>query len=85
MNLKIDVPLVLLCPAWKRWGTTTAVTPNTLILHSPTDEVIPSADSQELLRNSSRPESALITKAGVTKLQRALPHCKIGVGRDAEQ
>ena len=20
MNLKIDVPLVLLCPAWKRWG-----------------------------------------------------------------
>jgi hypothetical protein len=21
MSLKIDVPLVLLCPAWKRWGT----------------------------------------------------------------
>jgi hypothetical protein len=25
MNLIIDVPLVLLCPAWKRWGTATTV------------------------------------------------------------
>jgi pimeloyl-ACP methyl ester carboxylesterase len=34
MNLKIDVPLVLLCPAWKRWGTATTVKPGTAILHS---------------------------------------------------
>ena len=53
-------PLVLLCPAWKRWGTATTVKPGTVILHSPADETIPFADSQELLRNSGLPESALI-------------------------
>lgn len=55
-----DTPLVLLCPAWKRWGTATKVKPNTVILHSPADETIPFADSHELLRNSGLPESALI-------------------------
>ena len=55
-----NTPLVLLCPAWKRWGATTTVKPNTVILHSPADETIPFADSQELLRNSGLPESALI-------------------------
>lgn len=53
-------PLVLLCPAWKRWGTAKKVKAGTIILHSPTDETIPFADSQELLRNSGLPESALI-------------------------
>jgi hypothetical protein len=53
-------PLVLMCPAWKRWGTATRVKPGTVILHSPADEVVPLADSQELLRNSGLPESALI-------------------------
>ncbi len=52
-------PLVLLCPAWKRWGTATTVKPGTVILHSPGDETVPFADSQELLRNSGLPESAL--------------------------
>lgn len=60
MNLKIDVPLVLLCPAWKRWGAATTVKPGTVILHSRADEVIPFADSRELLGNSGLPESALI-------------------------
>ncbi len=60
MNIKIDVPLVLLCPAWKRWGTVTTVKPGTVILHSRADDVIPFADSQELLRNSGLLESALI-------------------------
>jgi len=55
-----DTPLVLLCPAWKRWGTATAVKTNTIILHAPADETIPFADSQELLRNSGLPPSALI-------------------------
>lgn len=55
-----DTPLVLLCPAWKRWGAATTVKRNTLILHSPADETIPFADSQELLRNSGLPESGLI-------------------------
>ena len=60
MNQKIDVPLVLLCPAWKRWGAATTVKPGTVILHSQADETIPFADSQELLRNSGIPDSALI-------------------------
>ena len=55
-----NCPLVLLCPAWKRWGVAQTVTPNTVILHSKTDETIPIADSQELIRNSGLPESALI-------------------------
>jgi hypothetical protein len=53
-------PLVLLCPAWKYWGTATTVKPGTVILHSPADEMVPLADSQELLRNSGLPESTRI-------------------------
>jgi len=55
-----NTPLVLLCPAWKRWGTAQTVKPNTVILHSETDETIPISDSQELICNSGLPESALI-------------------------
>lgn len=44
--------LVLLCPAWKKWGTTRTVKPGTVILHSRADEVIPFADSEELAQNS---------------------------------
>ncbi len=36
-----STPLVLLCPAWKRWGTAKTVKPGTIILHSKTDEVVP--------------------------------------------
>jgi len=43
-----DTPLVLLCPAWKTWGTATTVKPNTVILHSRADETVPFADSEEL-------------------------------------
>jgi hypothetical protein len=52
--------LVLLCPAWKRWGTAGTVKPGTVILHSEADGVIPIADSRELVRISGLPESALI-------------------------
>ncbi len=55
-----DKPLVLLCPAWKKWGAATTVNPNTIILHSRADDVVPFADSEELVRNSGLPESALI-------------------------
>jgi hypothetical protein len=62
MNLSAgSIPLVLLCPAWKRWGQATSVKPGTLILHARTDEVIPYMDTLELLRNSGLPESSLIT------------------------
>ena len=55
-----DTPLVLLCPAWKTWGTATTVKPNTIILHSRADETVPFADSEELVRNSSLPSGSLI-------------------------
>jgi len=47
-----DAKLVLLCPAWKNWGTAESVRPDAVILHSRGDEVIPFADSEELARNS---------------------------------
>ena len=52
--------LVLICPAWKKWGSARTVKPGTRILHSRADDVVPFGDSMELLANSSLPESALI-------------------------
>jgi alpha-beta hydrolase superfamily lysophospholipase len=52
--------LVLLCPAWKKWGTAKTVKSGTVILHSRADDVVPFADSEELVRNSRMPLSALI-------------------------
>jgi hypothetical protein len=46
-----DAKLVLLCPAWKKWGMAMTVKPGTVILHSRADDVIPFADSEELARN----------------------------------
>jgi pimeloyl-ACP methyl ester carboxylesterase len=61
MNLKSgDTPLVLLCPAWKRWGTVKHLKANSTILHSRSDDVIPFADSEELVRISDLPPEALI-------------------------
>jgi hypothetical protein len=44
--------VVLLCPAWKKFGTIKKVKPGTVILHSRADDVVPFADSEELVRNS---------------------------------
>jgi hypothetical protein len=55
-----DARLVLLCPAWKRHGTATAVKPDARILHSRADDVIPFADSEELVKNCGLPAKALI-------------------------
>ena len=52
--------LVLICPAWKKWGTAEWVKPGTQILHSRADDVVPFADSIELLSKSGLPESAMI-------------------------
>jgi alpha/beta superfamily hydrolase len=61
MNLKSGAArLVLLCPAWKKWGAAKAVKPGTQILHSRADDVVPFGNSLELLLNSGLPESALI-------------------------
>ncbi len=55
-----DARLVLLCPAWKKWGTVRTVKPGTVILHSRADDVVPFALSEELVRNSGLPASVLI-------------------------
>jgi hypothetical protein len=44
--------LVLLCPAWKKFGTVRKVKSGTVILHSRADDVVPFADSEELAKNS---------------------------------
>jgi hypothetical protein len=54
------VPLVLLCPAWKRWGSVQVAKRNTTVLHSRNDEVIPFTDSEELIERSGLPRTALI-------------------------
>jgi hypothetical protein len=61
MNLDSgDSPFVLMCPAWKRWGTATTTKPASTILHSRQDEVIPFSHSVELIANSDLPSTALI-------------------------
>jgi hypothetical protein len=53
MNIQSgDARLVLLCPAWKKWGAVTKVNPGAVILHSRADDVVPFADSEELARSS---------------------------------
>jgi hypothetical protein len=52
--------LVLICPAWKKWGKAQSVKPGTQILHSRADDVVPFADSVALISMSGLPESALI-------------------------
>jgi hypothetical protein len=61
LNLRTGAtPLVLLCPAWKKWGVAKTIKPNAVILHSREDEVIPFSDSVELLVASRLPEDALL-------------------------
>ncbi len=55
-----ETPLVLLCPAWRRFGSAVAVKANTTILHSRSDEVIPFAESEQLVRNSGLSQPVLI-------------------------
>jgi hypothetical protein len=62
MNLdRSDARLVLLCPAWKRWGLARTIRAETRVLHSPADDVIPFSDSEELVRNSGLPSSILLS------------------------
>ena len=52
--------LVLLCPAWKLWGTATTVEAGTKILHCPKDCMVPFQDSIDLVANSGLPTTNLI-------------------------
>jgi len=61
MNLKSgSARMVLLCPAWRKWGQARMVKPGTTILHSRADDVVPFEDSLELVSKSGLPESAPI-------------------------
>jgi alpha-beta hydrolase superfamily lysophospholipase len=52
--------LVLLCPAWKKWGTATTVKAGTIILHAEADDVVPIAHSRELITRSKLSATALV-------------------------
>ncbi len=61
MNLRSGhARLVLLCPAWKKWGSAKTVKPGTTILHSRGDGVIPFEESLELVRASGLPDGVLV-------------------------
>src|SRR5262249_12230046 len=47
-----EARLVLLCPAWRKWGMVRTVKPDTVILHSRADDVVPFAHSEDLVKNS---------------------------------
>ncbi len=61
-----STPMVLLCPAWKRWGRASAVKPGTVILHSEADDVISIADSRELARPAACPSRPCWSSAPIT-------------------
>ena len=52
--------LVLLCPAWKKYGSAKTVKPGTVMLHSRADDVIPFAHSEELVKKSGLSATALV-------------------------
>src|ERR1700722_5853297 len=47
--------LVLLCPAWRKWGTVKTVKPGTVILHSRAEVGAPFGAGEELSRYSTLP------------------------------
>lgn len=61
MNIQSgDVPLVLLCPAWKNWGQARNLKPNCFVLHSRDDDVIPFEHSEELIAASRLSDDRLL-------------------------
>jgi hypothetical protein len=65
--------LVLLCPAWKKYGPAATVKPGTVILHSKADDVVPFTDSEELIGNSGRGAATLIEVGSDHRLADAEP------------
>lgn len=53
------VPMLLLCPAWKRFGLDARLSGRVRILHAAADDLVPLADSVELLARSGLPPEAL--------------------------
>lgn len=55
-----ETPLILLCPAWKKWGAAKRLKLNSAILHSRKDDIIPFEDSEELVLENRLPPDLLI-------------------------
>lgn len=55
-----EARLVLLCPAWKKWGSAKRVKKGTIILHSRADDVVPFEDSALLVTSSDLSMEALV-------------------------
>lgn len=53
-----ETPLVLLAPAWRRFGRADRLKPNCIVIHSPHDDTITVSDSVRLCQRS--PGAALI-------------------------
>ena len=68
-----EAKLVLLCPAWKKFGSAKIVKLGTVILHIRTDDVVPFADSEELVRRSGLTVSNLIEVGTDHRLAEAEP------------
>lgn len=61
MNIEsLEARLVLLCPAWKNWGTAATVKFGTTIFHRRADDIILFANSEKLLRKRGLPIESLI-------------------------
>lgn len=61
MNMDLgDVPLLLLCPAWKNWGRAKQVKTSTMIIHGRRDVTIPFDDSLDLVQRSALKPDRLI-------------------------
>lgn len=71
----VSTPLVLLCPAWKRWGSARSVKPETVILHSEADDMIPIAERGELVRASGLPKSDRVV-VGTERRLAEKPRCR---------
>jgi hypothetical protein len=69
--------LVLLCPAWKKFGAARLVKAGTVILHARADEVIPFADSEKLVSSSGLPAAALIAAGTDHRLAAPEPLAKM--------
>tara|TARA_B100000282_G_scaffold251910_1_gene196596 strand:+ start:641 stop:1102 length:462 start_codon:yes stop_codon:yes gene_type:complete len=48
-----DCKVILIAPAWRRFGVSKTVSPGTVILHSESDDVVPFEDTQELFRSNT--------------------------------
>ena len=61
MNLSSgETRLVLVCPKWRKWGTSTTVKQGTTILHSDRDYEVRIKESEELVQRSGLNPAALI-------------------------